>query len=568
MTHGAPPDRAAGGPRTPAAVYGGLTVALLALVATLAFTARQAPPPQVAEVTPQAQHQISKAPAQQSAAIGAGQGRAGAPGEATTTTAGPRGPGTPAGAAGSGEPLTAAVHHCYGDPPMQVAFDTQSPPCVAYWAGDNGGSTSMGVTGDEVRVGMNPGGTVGARVETDLFNFFNRYFELYGRKLVPVGEVEQGSGCAGRKADADGTVSEYRPFAAEDQAGSSSDTCYLTELARDKVVSTTYQPLFSSSEMAQYSPYLYQYDMALDGQFADVGRFVCRQLAGRPARFSPDPTTASKQRKFGLIIEYDADPVEAPDYSPLSEQLARCGTSLAAVWTDQSASRYASGGPANSNTQDQEAILKMKQAGVTTVLLFGQIFAENGIAEAATEEDYHPEWCLCYGNDFDEYVNLFWNNPDQRLSTFGMTWMPRQVPYPYTTLDQALAMVDPGYSVTNVVDYVQDQELYWMLLEIASGVQLAGPDLTPYTFQRGLQDAHFPNPFSIEEEGSAGFPGGAHAMTDDFALMWWSQSAPSPYPDQGSGTWCYVDGGRRYTLGDLPPGPTQLFSGPCNPGLA
>ena len=45
----------------------------------------------------------------------------------------------------------AVVKRCVGDPPRQTE-DPQSPPCVAYWTGDNGGATWKGVTHTTVTV--------------------------------------------------------------------------------------------------------------------------------------------------------------------------------------------------------------------------------------------------------------------------------------------------------------------------------------------------------------------------------------------------------------------------------
>src|SRR2546427_174274 len=49
---------ASGRPRTPGLVYTALAVALVVIVAIVALTARQTPPPTIAEFAPQAQQQI------------------------------------------------------------------------------------------------------------------------------------------------------------------------------------------------------------------------------------------------------------------------------------------------------------------------------------------------------------------------------------------------------------------------------------------------------------------------------------------------------------------------------
>ena len=89
-----------------------------------------------------------------------------------------------AGDEGGAEAAPSPIHvtrsrRCIGDPPRQIE-DPQSPPCVPYWEGDNGGATTRGVTRNEIRL---------AAPNWDAFKypaleaFFNRRFEFYGRSL-------------------------------------------------------------------------------------------------------------------------------------------------------------------------------------------------------------------------------------------------------------------------------------------------------------------------------------------------------------------------------------------------
>src|SRR5256885_6473236 len=76
------------------------------------------------------------------------------------------------------------VRRCIGDPPRQIE-DPQSPPCVPYWSGDNGGATYKGVTRDEIRIktpGYDFSQTPG--YHADLQAFFNKRFEFYGRHIT------------------------------------------------------------------------------------------------------------------------------------------------------------------------------------------------------------------------------------------------------------------------------------------------------------------------------------------------------------------------------------------------
>lgn len=126
--------------------------------------------------------------------------------------------------------------------------------------------------------------------------------------------------------------------------------------------------------------------------------------------------------------------------------------------------------------------------------------------------------------------------------------------------------VDPGYTATSdSATTANRSEIYHPLLLLASGIQMAGPALTPESFERGLQRARFPNPDHPIRSGSVGFNGGKYAMTRDGAEFWWSNSSASPYSPPDRGTFCYVDGGRR-RIDPWPAGTDPFFQGPCDSG--
>ena len=115
-------------------------------------------------------------------------------------------------------------------------------------------------------------------------------------------------------------------------------------------------------------------------------------------------------------------------------------------------------------------------------------------------------------------------------------------------------------------NFRNNHERYRTALLLASGLQMAGPNLTPESFARGLQRTVFPNPEHPINAGSVGFNDGDHSMTDDAAEYWWSQTDPSPYPKEGVGTICYVDHGARHRTGTWPSGGDPFFQRPCDSG--
>src|SRR5581483_9764236 len=144
-------------------------LALVAVVIPLALSARQQPPPLVAEFAPVAQPQQRTSLESQ---FGSALGQIPVGLDQPSPTPKPPSP----------APIDAAhVFQCVGDPPTQIP-DPQSPPCVPYWVGNNGGSTySHGVTPAAVNVVWND--PEGSQLETDLQTYYNRHFEFYGRHL-------------------------------------------------------------------------------------------------------------------------------------------------------------------------------------------------------------------------------------------------------------------------------------------------------------------------------------------------------------------------------------------------
>jgi hypothetical protein len=157
---------------------------------------------------------------------------------------------------------------------------------------------------------------------------------------------------------------------------------------------------------------------------------------------------------------------------------------------------------------------------------------------------------------------------EERRHIMGLTFQPRQVDefnsYAVLAQEQTTDGAYIGYDSSSAS--VLNPDYRWMLL-LASGIQLAGPHLTPESFARGLQQADFPNPDNPQRVGKVGFQSGRHGMTIDGAEMWWGEGAHPPYSDADwGGSLCYSGHGRRYQLGEWPDGPDDLFSTPCDSG--
>lgn len=129
----------------------------------------------------------------------------------------------------------------------------------------------------------------------------------------------------------------------------------------------------------------------------------------------------------------------------------------------------------------------------------------------------------------------------------------------------AVKEVSPGKDPTGGSTYAA-MARYEQLSVLAAGIQLAGPNLNPKSFEAGLQRARFPNPGAGGPpyfQARVGMPGGRHTFTDDAALFWYSASEGGTVDPGFPGAVCYVSGGVRYTASTFPTDDNELFRPPC-----
>src|SRR5438309_553347 len=120
--------------------------ALLLILVPFALRAAQSSPPAIAEFAPQAEEPIKQAPGEQSSNAGSAPGgAANEPGAVASAS--------PLQIVPSPEVERGKVRQCIGEPPRQIE-DPQSPPCVPYFSGSNGGATAKGVTGSQIVIAL------------------------------------------------------------------------------------------------------------------------------------------------------------------------------------------------------------------------------------------------------------------------------------------------------------------------------------------------------------------------------------------------------------------------------
>ncbi len=551
--------------RAVAVSNGALAVLLVVVLAGVALVANPPAPPGIAEFAPQATKPISKAPLGQFGQHG-GPGRSGcadavacspsARPSASTGTGGVPLP-KPTGVAG---PL-----QCYSWPDGSITqtFDPQSPPCIASWdsAKGNGGATARGVSASDIRVAV-PGGTQLTALQKATVDFVNTRFMLYNRKirLIPVDDSEAFSGPQG-----DATPSGYRAIARKviAQKAFASTTGilepevqpFVEELAGDKVLSVTGAVSYlTSAQQERFSPYSWGYLGGADTAERNLAALACSALVGRPAEHG-GVDVRGKTRKFAVVL-YDGDTL---DTKPLTDGLASCGSPARVVTINPQV-------PGDPGTTQQ--FLALKRAGYTSLITPHWGWSTND-AQFASNAGYTPEWLILgIGDQSAEGSFTYQKNAQQLANAYGLGTWNKSLPW---SLDPWYLVAGAGGSQPAPSPAMQQtgQDFYHSLLLLASGIQMAGPHLTAQAFAEGLKSTTFANPgagAAPSWQGSVGFESG-HAMVRDMALVWWNESArdysSSPGGTQGGG-WCYLAGGRRFTLGTWPRSdPPMNKSGPC-----
>ncbi len=529
--------------------YASIAAILLLIIAAVAMVIVPPAPPSVSEFAPQAQEQIDQALDKQSSQFGKGAGAcaSGQVCEGSNVTSKLIAP-------SKRIVEKARIRRCVGDPPRQTE-DPQSPPCVNYWEGENGGSTTKGVTRDEIRVALWSNIT---RIQP-LVDHFNSRYEFYGRKirLLQTGTGKSGAFDASdpkqQQAAAVGADEELDAFASlslEYNSDGDQRTFYA-ELARRHVIGASVGASYRlKADFARARPYNWAWEPPLDSVEANVGEFACNSLVGEPARFA-GPQYVNSSRRFAIL--YPKPVGDPPEIATLQKAVEGCGGGPVFVSEFENSSAEQPTGPSNSIL-----IARMQQAGITSgfcICAMGHL--SGSLMHDANLAGYQPEWVLA-GLDMLEYSGYQLAPPEQRIHLFGVG--SRNKVFPAADSPWWWAAKEGG---ATEIRAFQVARMYRELLILASGVQMAGQRLTPQTFEAGLFRGRFPNPGAAGPpywQATVGFGPGDWSMSKDFPLIWWDNTAeaydeaPSYMGGKNSGNFCYLNRGARWSLGRWPKG--------------
>jgi len=485
---------------------------------------------------------------------GAGPGTGGDGGTGGTGTGGT------GGAQGSGS--VDAVGACK-DRTLQVPGDPYSPPCYAF-SGDNGGATHPGVTADTITVtirqlegpsaaeifadisgqAVNDSPQSGQATLDALAEYFSDRFQFYGRRLELEYFRGEGSGAGellggGKEkalADAVRAAKEHHAFA--DLSGITIP--YADALAQNGVVNFG-SPYPSQEWFENRRPYSWSLfpdgtNVVNSSSASVIGRFP----AGSTVQWG-GPGLIGQPRKYAVV---------APENAEYQESVNKYIGLLGAAGIDVALNMKYKLDISSMPNQASNIIAQLKDAGVTSILCgCDPVMLALGLTPKANEQNYEPEWMTSGLAFVDQDIVSQLIDTEQWSHAFGIAYNAESEPqgrsYPYAAYKSMRPRDEPAFGV---------EELYYQMYLLAIGVQMAGPNLTPETFEAGM----FAYPGGSGPRGLWGFGPGDYTPTDDYREIWWDVNRISGQNNK-PGAWVQLGGGKRYAPDRAPTGPAAYF---------
>jgi len=429
----------------------------------------------------------------------------------------------------------------------QVPWSKYAPWCQPAFHGNNGGSTSPGVTATTITLTYREAVTaaeeeLGATFAPSLIgtnaeaiatmrayiSVFNKYFELYGRHVVLKPFVGKGDFLAEDQgedqSEADADAAHAKSLGAfADISLLASTPPYDDALANDGVISIG-GTASSLAELQAHAPYEYTPGPDCEKAATAAAAVIGRSMAHLPAIFAGDPAMRTRIRTFGLI---------APD-NPMYQGCAKTTVEILKDRYHVVLARqvYYSFDLADLANQAANAIAQLKAAGVTSVLCACDPLTPIYLTEDANQQDYHPEWfALGFG---DAFSRLPAQNQWSHAVSGGLANVPRHEQEAYKVYRMAVpkGKIIPTYA-----------SIYEPLLLFFDALQAAGPDLTPENFEKGFWS--LPPSLPGGQFGEWTFGPGSFDPAASFQMLWWDPHARS-VQDGDLGTWEPCNGGASY----------------------
>lgn len=449
--------------------------------------------------------------------------------------------------------LKAGTKRCVGKPPRQTE-DPLSPPCIAFFDGDNGGATHQGVTGIEVRALVqlerttadqksgqiidcaeppNEEDAVQDLVCKSYMRFFNERYQTYGRTVHLYSTHDTNPT----------EIEQRKPFGYVEE-----NPERFPQITKAKIMDIG----FLGQPRAKYearAPYYIGFRPDMEDQVAMAASYICLKLAGRPAKFSGNVSDQTKTRKFAI---YNTSTDTTHRDALVKALEAQCATLVEHFVT---------------RTDDASAPARLREANVTTAIAMNISTTTAADTNFATNNAWFPEWFvvphfnLSRGMDVNFSARLA--DQTQWRNAFGLTMDYRRNSIGEQAWYRAYREGCPDCREPGSVQggsaafFAYDQ-----LAMLFYGIQAAGPKLTPQNLDKGLH-AIPQRPSDDPYRPAAYFAPSNYSFIKDAMEIWWDPSS-SPPGSPNAGCYRLPLAGKRFRAGEWSQSDSSTKSqGPC-----
>jgi hypothetical protein len=478
--------------------------------------------------------------------------------------------------AGPASGKTPRTKRCIGSPPRQTE-DPLSPPCVSDFRGNNGGATYRGVTTNEVKVlvyftlsagGAENGSSKGNEPtpvnryddfaepqKSDEFIYsrmlrlyqqsFNDRYQTYNRFVHFV--VHYGApdpSAETRRSDAAEDASGVQPFLVLNFATKNADA-YTSAMAQRGIVVIVGRVGgigavgFENSFFSHFPSLLWSYLPSIEQRARLFTTWACTKAVPYPVSFSGNPVDMTAPRVFGLVGTNDTTRADLTAYT----NRVRAGMEACGVQFKRTA--------IVDRANPQSAVVDMadfRQQGVTSIVWVGGEALE--YTNAAANVQYRPEWLLPGDLAVDTNFQGRLYDPTE--------WSHARTVTTYTRVDAPVARpcfaaareVDPSAPQQDITTYAC--EFYPYVQQLFTGVQVAGPKLSPSSMDAGFhaipaiasKDPSVPACFYASDD---------YTCVKDAQATWWDPTGQAPGASS-KGCWRMMEAGLRHLAAGWPGG--------------
>ena len=463
------------------------------------------------------------------------------------------------------------------------------------FSGDNGGAVDgmPGYTGTEIRYtwfqppsnAVVDGILAGAGYAREIPKFCDtmlafeksaqKYFQMYGRKLVPV----EGSG---NNAGSRGCSGKYKFWQSTCPSGTPDVACYRSEA---RTIAQTLKPAFVLNprglaalheefakfkiydigyggdrvRFQQFAPYLWGVGFGMERLAELHSEYYCKRLVGRGPEFAGDDVKNNpifKERQAALIYPENGDGALKSTVDIWLKTVRGCGDTDAKAYSYQSDVTRA-------QQQASNTVAQLRADKVTTVGFCCDPVSMLFFLQAMEQSEYHPEHLVfpasSIASDVVGQLAGTFQVADQWKHAFGISNYP--INQPDATSEFRKAYADgggPGGMPGAAAIEVESWGVFKHMLQM---IHMGGAQPTPRSMFQGMQDLPSIAP-AKRTPGSDFAPPDPFTPLRDVAEVWWNPNLRSYY-NNTNGAMCYVNEGARYDVGRIPGGPPKLFTGAC-----